>query len=208
YVREYELQRSEGLLLRYLSESYKTLAQTVPEGYRDDAVDDVLAFLRATVRGVDSSLIDEWERLRDADYQPLPEAGPARPLAPPPLWANERAFKARIRAELHRLLVALARRDWAAAGAALRDPAGAWTPAALEAAIAPYFAEHPRIDVTPAARRPDQTLIAAAGERRWTATQRIVDEEGEADWALFCEVDLSGPVDPDLPLLGLLRVGV
>jgi superfamily II RNA helicase len=208
YVREYELQRSEGLLLRYLSESYKTLAQTVPETYRDEALDDVLAYLRATVRGVDSSLIDEWERMRDPDYQPLPQAGPTRPAAPPPIWANERAFKARLRSELHRLLVALARKDWPAAAEALRNPDGTWTPAALETALAPYFAEHPTIDVTPAARRPDRTLIAPAGDRRWEATQQIVDETGEADWALFCEVDLTGPADPDRPLVSLTRVGV
>jgi superfamily II RNA helicase len=207
YVREYELQRSEGLLLRYLSESFKTLAQTVPETFRDEAVDDILAFLRATVRGVDSSLLDEWERMRDPDYRPLPQAGPQRPLPPPPIWANERAFKARLRSELHLLLVALARKDWGAAREALWDPEGAWTPAALEAALAPYFAEHPRIDVTPAARRPDKTLVAAAGDRRWQATQRLVDETGEADWALFCEVDLSLPRDTDRPLISLVRVG-
>ena len=207
YVREYELQRSEGLLLRYLSESYKTLAQTVPEGYRDEALDDVLAFLRATVRGVDSSLLDEWERMRDADYQPLPQAAPERPLGPPPIWADERAFKARIRSELHRLLVALARKDWPAALAALRDPEGSWTPASLEAALAPYFAEHPRIDVTPAARRPDRTHLSAGGDRRWEAVQQVVDEAGEADWALFCEVDLTRPFEADRPLVSLVRVG-
>ncbi len=64
YVREYELQRSEGLLLRYLSEAYRTLARTVPETYRSEPVEDVLDFLRATVRTADSSLLDEWERLR------------------------------------------------------------------------------------------------------------------------------------------------
>ena len=207
YVREYELQRSEGLLLRYLSESYKTLAQTVPETYRDEALDDVLAFLRATVRGVDSSLIDEWERMRDPGYTPLPQAGPSRPTAPPPIWANERTFKARIRSELHRLLVALARKDWPAALEALRGSEGTWTAAGLEAALAPYFAEHPRIDVTPAARRPDRAVITPAGDRRWEATQQIVDEAGEADWALFCEVDLTGAADPDRPLISLVRIG-
>jgi hypothetical protein len=128
-------------------------------------------------------------------------------VAPPPIWANERAFKARLRSELHRLLVALARKDWAAAQEALWDPDGAWTPAALEGALAPFFAEHPRIDVTPAARRPDRTRVAAAGDRRWEATQQIVDDAGEADWALFCEVELREPRDLDRPLIRLVRVG-
>jgi hypothetical protein len=205
-VREYELQRSEGLLLRYLSETYKTLVQTVPESYRDDALLDVIAFLRATVRGVDSSLIDEWERLRDAAYAPAVQEDPRAVLGPPPVWADPRAFAARIRNELHALLVALARKDWEAALAALA-PGHAWTAERLEAELAPYFAAHPRIDTTPAARRPHNTFVKEAGPRRWQAAQRIVDEAGEVDWAIECELDLSGAFDPDRPLLSLVRVG-
>jgi superfamily II RNA helicase len=206
YVREYELQRSEGLILRYLSETYKTLVQTVPESYRSEELLDVITFLRATVRGVDSSLVDEWERLRDAGFEPAAQADPRAALGPPPLWADPRAFAARLRNELHALLVALARKDWEAALAAL-EPGSDWTAARLEAELAPYFAEHPRIDTTPAARRPHHTFVKDAGARRWEATQRIVDEAGEVDWAIVCEVDLSGPHDPDQPVLRLVRVG-
>ncbi len=206
YVREYELPRSEGLLLRYLTESYKTLVQTVPEGYRDEALDDVIAFLRATVRGVDASLLDEWERLRDPSRAPALAEAPERPLPPPPLWADRRAFAARVRAELHRLLGALARRDWEGALEALR-PGADWTPARVEAELAPYFAEHPRIDLTPAARRPDQTFLREDAPRCWEAVQRIVDEAGEADWAIHARIDLTGPFDPDRPLLDLIRIG-
>jgi len=206
YVREYELQRSEGLLLRYLSETYKTVVQTVPESYRNEELLDVITFLRATVRGVDSSLVDEWERLRDAGFEPAAQADPRAALGPPPLWADPRAFAARLRNELHALLVALARKDWEGALAAL-EPGSDWTAARLEAELAPYFAEHPRIDTTPAARRPHHTFVKDAGARRWEATQRIVDEAGEVDWAIVCEVDLSGPHDPDRPVLRLVRVG-
>jgi superfamily II RNA helicase len=206
YVRDYELQRSEGLLLRYLSETYKTLVQTVPEGYRNDELLDVIAFLRATVRGVDSSLVDEWERLRDPAFEPAARADPRAALGPPPLWADPRAFASRLRNELHALLVALARQDWEAARAALA-PGSDWTAPRLAAELAPYFAEHPRIDTTPAARRPHHTFVKELAPRRWEAVQRIVDEAGEVDWAIVCEVDLSGPHDPDLPVLTLLRVG-
>jgi superfamily II RNA helicase len=206
YVREYELQRSEGLLLRYLSETYKTLVQTVPETYRNDELLDVIAFLRATVRGVDSSLIDEWERLRDPAYQAAPVQDPRAALGPPPPWADPRAFAARVRNELHALLVALARKEWPAALAALA-PGTDWTAARLEAELAPYWAEHPRIDTTPAARRPHQTLVKELEARRWEATQRIVDEAGEADWAIFCEIDGTGAIDADRPLIQLLRIG-
>jgi hypothetical protein len=208
YVREYELQRSEGLVLRYLSETYKTLVQTVPESYRDDALLDVIAFLRATVRGVDSSLIDEWERLRDPAYQARavdPGAAVAT-LGPPPVWADPRAFAARLRNELHALLVALARKDHPAAIAALA-PGTEWTPATLEEAMAPFWAEHTRIDTTPAARLPHNTFVKELGPRRWEAIQRVVDEQGEVDFALHCEVDLGGAFDADAPLVSLVRVG-
>src|SRR5574340_1138345 len=116
------------------SKGGKTLVQTVPETYRDDALLDVIAFLRATVRGVDSSLIDEWERLRDPAYQAREadaRAAVAATLGPPPVWADPRAFAARVRNELHALLVALARKDHAAAAAALA-PGSEWTPERLD----------------------------------------------------------------------------
>jgi hypothetical protein len=209
YVREYELQRSEGLLLRYVSEAYKTLVQTVPETYRNDELLDVIAFLRATVRGVDSSLIDEWERMRDPSYQARivdARAAVAETLGPPPVWADPKAFLARIRTELHRLLVAVARKDAEGAAAAVAN-GPEWPPTRLEEALAPYWAEHPRIDTTPAARRPHNTFVKELGARRWQAIQRIVDEAGEVDWMLECEIDLSSPRDPDAPLLSLLRIG-
>jgi hypothetical protein len=129
-----------------------------------------------------------------------------RPVAPPPIWADARAFAARLRTELHRLVAALARKDWAAAAEALADPAD-WPAARLEAELAPYFAEHPRIDQTPAARKPHHTFVKELGPRRWEAVQRLVDEAGEVDWMVQCLVDLTGPFDPDRPLLTLLRVG-
>jgi superfamily II RNA helicase len=205
-VREYELQRSEGLLLRYLSETYKTLVQTVPETYRTDDLLDVIAFLRATVRGVDSSLIDEWERMRDPAYQAVAKADPRAALGPPPPWADPRAFAARIRNELHALLVALARKDHEAALAALA-PGTDWTAPRLEAELAPYWAAHPRIDTTPAARRPHHTFVKELAPRRWEAVQRIVDEAGEVDWAIVCEIDLTGAYDAERPLLSLVRIG-
>ncbi|MEK7358684.1 MAG: DUF3516 domain-containing protein, partial [Bdellovibrionota bacterium] len=67
YVREYDVQRAEGLLLRYLSDVYKALVQTVPSAMRTDAFDDIVEYFGAIVRGVDSSLVEEWERLRGGD---------------------------------------------------------------------------------------------------------------------------------------------
>ncbi|HQR30910.1 MAG TPA: DUF3516 domain-containing protein, partial [Anaeromyxobacteraceae bacterium] len=193
YVREYELQRSEGVLLRYLSEAYKTLVQSVPETYRDEALEDVVAFLRTTVRGVDSSLVDEWERMRAGAPPPAagagPESAPAAPAFALDPRTNPRGFTARVRAELHPLLGALARRSHEEAATLVRQRAGEeWTPRRLEEAMAPYWAEHSRVDVTPRARRPDNTFLEEVAPRRWRAVQRIVDEDGEVDWMLECAI--------------------
>ena len=64
YVSRYGLKRSEGLVLRYLTDCYKALAQTVPAAAVNDRLAEVIDWLGALVREVDSSLLDEWERLR------------------------------------------------------------------------------------------------------------------------------------------------
>ncbi|MFL5433061.1 MAG: DEAD/DEAH box helicase [Myxococcales bacterium] len=188
YVREYGLQRSEGVLLRYLNDAYKTLLTSVPEGMRDEMLDDVIAFLRTTVRTTDSTLLDEWEALLDpaasaeekarrlAAAQAHRETLAARPRDTDSLLGDPRALKARVRTELHRLLFALARRDFAAAAAGLRASSAdsAWTPEELEAELAPALAALGSLDTTPRARRPDRTALLPDGPKRFKAQQKLL----------------------------------
>ena len=67
YVQFYRLARSEGLVLRYLSDAYKALRQTVPDEAKTEELTDLIEWLGELVRQVDSSLIDEWERLSHPD---------------------------------------------------------------------------------------------------------------------------------------------
>ena len=69
YIRDYELQRAEGVLLRHLNSVYKVLAQTVPDAAKNDAVREMELYLGTMIRQVDSSLLDEWEKMRDPNYQ-------------------------------------------------------------------------------------------------------------------------------------------
>ncbi|MFL5414191.1 MAG: DEAD/DEAH box helicase [Myxococcales bacterium] len=188
YVREYGLQRSEGVLLRYLNDAYKTLLTSVPEGMRDETLDDVIAFLRTTVRTTDSTLLDEWEALLDpaasaeekarrlAAAQAHRETLAARPRDTDSLLRDPRVLKARVRTELHRLLFALARRDFAAAAAGLRASSAdsAWTPEELEAELAPALAALRSLDTTPRARRPDRTALLPDGPKRFRAQQKLL----------------------------------
>ena len=100
------------MLLRYLSQVYKTLEQTVPLTARTEEVMDILAHFRALLRDVDTSLIQEWESLTQPGRPRPGRASTHQPVDP---VAERRAFNAAIRAELHKLLRALAKRDYAAA---------------------------------------------------------------------------------------------
>jgi hypothetical protein len=210
YVRDMGLQRFEGVLLRYLSEAYRALNQSVPVQFRSEAVQDLAASLGGVVRTVDSSLLEEWEEMRApaAIAGAAPAAGAKKPYDPA---ADPRAFAARVRAELHRLLGALARRDFEEARAALRDDEPpVWTADRLAAEIAPYFAEHEKIVLTPLARSPRNTTLVAVAPRIWEAQQTIVDPVGDEDFAIHARIDLTEPRLPgqeNAPLIELVRVG-
>src|SRR5262249_60537850 len=88
YVAYYGLARSEGLVLRYLADAYKALRQTVPEEARTEELIDLTEWLGELVRQVDSSLLDEWERLRSGEDA---AAGGVRAETPPPVTGNKRA---------------------------------------------------------------------------------------------------------------------
>jgi hypothetical protein len=209
YVRDLGLQRFEGVLLRYLSEAYRALNQSVPERFRSEAVEDLTATLGGVVRTVDSSLLEEWEEMRaPAVVAASALAAPKKPRSPD---ADPRAFSARIRAELHRLLGALSRRDFEQAQAALRDgESAAWTAERLAAEVAPYFAEHKEIVVTPLARSPRNTTLVSLAPHIWEAQQKIVDPAGDEDFAIHVRIDVTEPLAPgqeNAPLIELVRIG-
>jgi superfamily II RNA helicase len=83
FISRYDLARSEGVVLRYLTDAYRTLRDSVPPTASTDALDEITEWLGDTVRGVDSSLLEEWERLAGQDR--APDAAPDHPrLDSPP----------------------------------------------------------------------------------------------------------------------------
>ena len=70
YIKMYELQRAEGVLLRHMNSVFKVLAQTVPDAAKNDQIREMELYLGTTLRQVDSSLLDEWEKMRDPNYRP------------------------------------------------------------------------------------------------------------------------------------------
>ncbi len=180
YVAAYGLARSEGLLLRYLSDAYRALRQTVPDRARTDELEDLVAWLGAVVRQTDSSLLDEWEQLTDPTAVPV-EPDPLRPPEPERITANRRAFTVLVRNALFRRVELAARRR----GEELEELDGeVWAEP-----LAAYFEEHDRIGSGPDARGPDLFLVEE-GPTSWSVQQIIDDPEGHHDWRIVAEVDL------------------
>jgi len=204
-VRRLGIQRSEGLLLRYLGEVLRTLERSVPDASKTDALHDVLAYLRELVRHTDASLLEEWEAR--ASGKPASgarsEAQPSEARIPSP-----RAFQARVRAELQALVRALAHGDHEEALLWLRqDPEDPWDAARLAAELAPFLAIHERVRFDPAARRADQTVLRSVAPLLWRVQHVLPDPSGEDSAYLEGEIDLRGEAAPsDAPLVRLIAL--
>ncbi len=206
YTRLYGLHRSEGILLRYLSQVYKTLDQNVPDQAKTDAVWDVIGWLRSVLERIDTSLIEEWEGLRHPELklEGLDEHEAHRLLVLEELIGNEKSLYSRIRAETRQLVRDLARRNWEDAAAGVGAP---WTPEQIEAAMAPYFERYERLRFDHEARLADKTIIDQVSARRWRVLQRLLDPSGDDRWYFEAMVDLSDTSSLDRPLLRLERIG-
>ncbi len=205
YIREYGLQRSEGILLRHISQTYRTLAQTVPETQRTEGVYDVLGFLRTMLAQTDTSLIEEWESLLHPSNDA--EAGPEHNHDAPTIdyRRDPRAFKAALRAEVHHLVKALAEKDYEMALRAVQADE-AWDEKSLEDAMAPFYEQHQRLVFDHRARLVDKTVLEDEGDGRYRLRQVLVDDAEDNDWFLAGDIDLT-TWTPDQPLLRLRTLG-
>jgi superfamily II RNA helicase len=203
FVARYQLARSEGLLLRYLTDSYRTLRQTVPERHRTPELDDLVEWLGETVRQTDSSLLDEWEALTHPDHvredAELDYIGHHEPPPPPrPISAQERPFRVMVRNAMFRRVELAARDDVDGLVRLERSAADRVEPplevemtrSAWDAALEDYYAEHGSISTAADARGPDLLRIEVHG-RRWNARQTLDDPAGHRDWVIDARVDLD-----------------
>ncbi|MGH8939452.1 MAG: DUF3516 domain-containing protein, partial [Actinomycetes bacterium] len=186
YVAFYGLARSEGLVLRYLADAYKALRQTVPEQSRTEELRDLTEWLGELVRQVDSSLLDEWERLT----APAAEAGPVhvRDETPPAVTSNTRAFRVLVRNAMFRRVELAALRRYDVLGEL--DADAGWDAEAWADAMAAYWADHDEIHTGADARGP-QLLVITGEPGRWRVRQVVDDPAGDHDWGIGAEVDLK-----------------
>ncbi|WP_020575448.1 DEAD/DEAH box helicase [Actinopolymorpha alba] len=202
YVGFYGLTRSEGLVLRYLADAYKALRQTVPEEARTEELTDLIEWLGELVRQVDSSLLDEWERLRNPTDDPAAvRAAEDRPTA---LTANKRAFRVLVRNAMFRRVELAALRRYDQLGEL--DAEAGWDADAWAAALQAYFEEYDAIGTGPDARGPAMLMIDTQADR-WLVRQIFDDPASDHDWGISAEVDLAASDEAGSAVVRVTAVG-
>ena len=202
YVREYELQRSEGVLLRYLSEAYKTLIQNVPGYDQSDELYDIAVSLGGMIREIDSSLIDEWERMRNpeavaetvAETVSESEAEAVRDVT-----RNRREFKILVRNAVFRLVRELSAGRFESVRESV-EAEGRPELAELDHASSAYAAGHSRL-LTDTKARGAAFFRLNEEQGAWSVQQILVDADGHNDWALSVTVDLAASAREGRPVL-------
>jgi superfamily II RNA helicase len=185
YVSFYGLTRSEGLVLRYLSDAYRALRAGIPASARTEAVEDLRVWLGEVVHQVDSSLLDEWEQLTAPDgSQPTEDVAPQTR----PLTANIRAFTVLVRNAMFRRVELAARRRYYDLGEL--DAESGWDSAAWQEALEQYFAEYDEIGTGGDARGP-ALLHIEVEPTQWLVRQVFDDPAEDHDWGIDAVVDLA-----------------
>jgi len=200
FISFYGLARSEGLVLRYLADAYKAMRQTVPEEARTEELTDLIEWLGEMVRQVDSSLIDEWERLRN----PVEEAQHLAADRPPAVTGNKRAFRVLVRNALFRRVELAALRRFEELGDL--DGEDGWDADAWADALEPYFAEHGEIGTGADARGPAMLIIEEL-PGSWHARQIFDDPAGDHDWGFSAVVDLGASDEAGFAVITVTEVG-
>ena len=188
YVKDYGLERMEGLLLRHLTQVWKVLAQTVPDSAKSEDVAEMEVYLRELIRGVDASLLEEWERLKNPDWiaTDIGESDkPARPFSFD-ITRDTAGFKRLIRTEIFAILQRAL--SWDDEHEMIRNE------------FAQYGEARGRFRLDPEGRATKHTHfgavvsegeIATASVGEMEISQVLVDADGANDWEAVFGVSMS-----------------
>ncbi len=198
FVNHYKLKRSEGVVLRYFSDCFKALVQNVPEDAKTEELYDLTEWLGALVRQVDSSLIDEWEKMRNPDPV-ADEPEPPELDGPPDVTRNERAFAVMVRNEAFRWVQLLSRKRHHD----LVEYAPDHSPEELKETMAPYWEAFDEIRTGADARARELfNYDRSTGQVR----QVLADPEMFHEWHLAGHVDLDASREQGRAVVYLDRI--
>ncbi|MDR6574754.1 superfamily II DNA/RNA helicase [Curtobacterium sp. 320] len=216
FVRFYQLTRSEGLVLRYLSDAYRTMRQTIADEQRTPELDDLVEWLGEVVKQTDSSLVDEWEALLNGDV--LLASEEHEEIAPPQLsrlTGNPRAFRVLVRNALFQRVLLAAADD--VAGLAALDGAAGFGEDAWDAVLEEYYEAHDEIGTDADARSMQYLVLdeagatgvsgAAGSARVWRARQIFADPAGDKDFGFSATIDLDASDEAGEAVVRVTEIG-
>lgn len=197
FVRRYRLERSEGLVLRYLTDTWRTLDRSLPDHVYTEGLEDIVDWLGQLIRATDATLLDEWAVLAG---QPVhehiaPVAPSVGPPGPPPAWRTA------VRTAAFGWVELLARRSYPA----LAERTG-WSYERLATAMAPYWQTHDALGIDGDARSAAHFLLSEEPDR-WVITQQLADPAGDGDWRFIATMDIATALDEGAPALVLQDLG-
>ncbi len=197
FIRRYRLDRSEGLLLRYLTDAWRTLDRSLPDDVYNDTIEDIVEWLGHLIRATDATLLDEWAALagKPVHDHEAPAALTGLDTGPPAAWRTA------VRTAMFAWVELLARR----ANDVLAERTG-WEHWRLRDTMAPYWAEYDSIGIDGDARSAQHfRLIEAPGT--WRIEQTLADPNGDGEWRIVATVDLAAAMAEGSPTLQLEHLG-
>ncbi len=201
YIAQYKIERCEGILLRYLTEAFRSLDRTIPHERRSEQLNDIAAWLGLVVRSVDSSLVDEWTQSGTGDTAAPPHAADA-------VVTDRRGMTLLVRNALMRR-VNLAARGRADALGELDGDWG-WGQMRWQRVLDAFFEAHEELLVDADARSLAFFSIDEADERSahvWHVHQVFSDSDGDRDFGIMADVDLDATQDGDGVVFKNYRAG-
>lgn len=202
YIAQYKIARCEGILLRYLTEAYRSLDRTVPVERRTEELDDIVSWLGLVVRSVDSSLVDEW-----ANAGMEPGAAPIK--HGDEVVADRRGMTLMVRNTLFQRvrLAALDRAD------ALGDLDVDWGfgESRWARVLDAFYEAHEDLLIDADARSATFLEIDESDEQTdhvWHVHQVFHDSDGDHDFGIMADVDLDATQDGDGIVFKNYRAGV
>ncbi len=202
YIGRYNIAKSEGTLLRYLSDAFRVLVRTLPPDALDERLLDIIAWLGFMVRTTDSSLVEAWENAGDVPEALMPQ------LDATAIVADRHGMEVMVRNAL------FARVRLAALGnvAELGRLDGEWGfgERRWREALEDFHAAHEAISIDGNARSAAYFVTDPANEQTdhtWHATQIFLDEEGDGDFRIEADVDLDATQETGEVVFKNFRVG-
>jgi len=192
------------------------LVQTVPDAAKNDAFREMELYFGTLIRQVDSSLLEEWEKMRDQNYQPRGEQPevlpPGAEEAARDITRDMKAFTAMIRncifAFLRAVLCGECKQALESIPSSTDADGGPWIAARLHQALEDHRTTHMRIRLDPEARNVRHTHVIPSEDRsHWRVQQMLIDPGEANDWVAEFDVDLAGTRATGELSIRLLRIG-